>query len=154
MGQTRDKLIQDLHLRGLSDKTKTEYERHARRFVAYHRRPAEAMGEQEVRQYLTHRLVEDGISHATQKVEVAALRFLYATTLRRPEVASAICYPKVRSALPDILSGTEIHQLLGALEEPKYRAIVMATYGAGLRISEVCQGANPPWTSLFRCSDP
>jgi site-specific recombinase XerD len=60
-------------------------------------------------------------------------------TLRRPEVAADIAYPKVKSALPDILSGTEMVQLLEALQSTMYRALVMTAYGAGLRISEVCR---------------
>ncbi len=128
----------DLELRGLAKHTKSEYLRYARLFATYHGRSPEDMGEREIQQFLMHRLVDDKVRHATLKVTVAALRFLYATTLRRPEVAVRIAYPKVTSALPDILSGSEIDLLLEALQEPKYRALVMATYGAGLRISEVC----------------
>jgi len=128
----------DLELRGLAKHTKSEYLRYARLFAAYHDRSPEDMGEREIQQFLLHRLVDDKVSHATLKVTVAALRFLYATTLKRPEIAVLIAYPKVKSALPDVLSGSEVNLLLQALREPKYRAIVMTTYGAGLRISEVC----------------
>ena len=133
-------MSQDLDLRGLAKKTRSEYLRCARLFFAYHHDPEqpERLGETEVRQFLTHRLVDDRVGHATLKVGVAALRFLFATTLKRPDIALTIAYPKVKSALPDILSGSEIDSLLHALDEPKYRAIVMTTYGAGLRISEVC----------------
>jgi site-specific recombinase XerD len=134
-----EKMTQDLQLRGLSQKTSEEYLRCTRQFLDYHKgRPADELGEPEVRQFLLHRLVDDKVGHATLKVAVAALRFLFVHTLKRPEVASEIHYPKVRSALPDILSGTEVDQLLGALDEPKYRAIVMTTYGTGLRIQEAC----------------
>jgi len=128
----------DLELRGLAKHTRSEYLRYARLFATYHDRSPEDMGEREIQQFLLHRLVDDKVRHATLKVTVAALRFLYATTLKRPEIAVLIAYPKVKSALPDVLSGSEVHLLLEALQEPKYRAIVMTTYGAGLRISEVC----------------
>ena len=133
-----EQMTQDLKLRGLAKHTTSEYLRYARLFAAYHDRSPSDMGEREIQQFLMHRLVDDRVSHATLKVSVAALRFLYGTTLKRPDVAVAIAYPKVKSALPDILSGSEIDPLLEALEEPMYRAIVMTTYGAGLRISEVC----------------
>lgn len=138
MDDVFEKMTQDLKLRGLAKPTTTEYLRYARRYAGYHGRCPREMGEREAQQFLAHRLVNDRVSHSTIKVGVAALRFLYGTTLGRPEVALAIAYPKVKSALPDILSGSEIDQVLGALEEPKYRAIVMTTYGAGLRIREVC----------------
>lgn len=138
MGQLRDRMTQDLQLKGYAPKTVGEYVRCVRCFVAYHKRPAEEMGEPEIRQFLFHLLAERKLSGASRKMYVAALRFLYATTLGRPEVAADIRYPKVPLALPDILSGTEVSQLLDVLASIKYRAIVMTTYGAGLRIREVC----------------
>jgi site-specific recombinase XerD len=41
--------------------------------------------------------------------------------------------------LPVVLSGTEVHKLLEAIRSPKYRAIMMAQYAGGLRISEACR---------------
>ena len=52
MGKLREKMMVDLRLRELSPKTCKEYVRCAREFVAYHRRPAESMGEDEVRDFL------------------------------------------------------------------------------------------------------
>lgn len=138
MGQTRDRMTQALQLKGLAEKTQREYVRCAQQFVAYHMRPAEEMAEAEVGQFLMHLAVERKLSPASRKMYAASLRFLYADTLRRPEVAASITYPKVPQSLPDILSGSEVSQILVALENIKYRAIVMTAYGAGLRISEVC----------------
>lgn len=139
MGLLRNRMTQDLLLRGYAENTVYEYVRCAWHFVAYHHKPAETMGSPEIRQYLLYRQLEHKVGGSTLKVTVAALRFLYATTLKRPEVAAEIAYPKVTSALPDILSGTEVTMLLEAVEAPMYRAIVMTAYGAGLRISEVCE---------------
>lgn len=139
MGKTRDRMTQALQLKGLAEKTQREYVRCARRYVAYHMRPAEEMGEAEVGQFLMHLLVERKLSPASRKMYAASLRFLYADALKRPEVAASITYPKVPQTLPDILSGSEVSRILAALEDIKYRAIVMTAYGAGLRISEVCK---------------
>lgn len=139
MGLLRMRMTQDLQLLGRAQNTIDEYTRCAWHYVAYHRKPAEDMGVPEIRQFLLYRQLEDKVSSSTLKVTVAALRFLYGTTLKRPEVALEIRYPKVHSTLPDILTGTEVLSLLGAMEEPMYRTIVMTTYGAGLRISEVCR---------------
>jgi integrase/recombinase XerD len=138
MGQTRDQMTQALQLKGLAEKTQREYVRCARQYVAYHMRPAEEMGEAEVGQFLMHLLVERKLSPASRKMYAASLRFLYADALRRPEVAAGITYPKVPQTLPDILSGSEVSQIFAAIDDIKYRAIVMTAYGAGLRISEVC----------------
>lgn len=138
MGKVRDKMIEDLQLRGYAPATCKQYVDCARAFVAYHRRPPGQMGEREVRDFLLHLAMEKKVGPATRKMHVAGIKFLYEVTLRRPEVVAAIPWPKVVQALPDILSGSEVLALLGAIDSVKYRAIVMTTYGSGLRIGEVC----------------
>lgn len=138
MGKLADKMIEDLVLRRFAPSTCECYVSCARAFVAYHRRSPEEMGEREVRQFLLHLTLEAKVGAATQKMHVAGIKFLYAVTLDRPEVVVNIPWPKVRQTLPAILSGTEIDELLAAIDSTKYRAIVMTTYGSGLRISEVC----------------
>ncbi len=41
------------------------------------------------------------------------------------------------SSLPDILSTQEVERLLTSVKNPKHRALLMTTYGGGLRVSEV-----------------
>jgi site-specific recombinase XerD len=44
----------------------------------------------------------------------------------------------VRSALPDVLSGSELLQLFHTIEPLKHRVVIITTYALGLRISETC----------------
>lgn len=138
MGQLRDKMIEDLQLRGYALATRKEYVRCAREYVAYHRRPPVQMGEQEVRQYLLYLATERKVGAPTRKMHVAAIKFLYEVTLDRPRVVARIPWPKVGQKLPDILSGTEVDRLLDCIASTKYRAILMTAYGTGLRLHEVC----------------
>src|SRR2546422_7166085 len=101
-------------------------------------RPAEELGEAEVRGFVLLLVREEKASPSVQKAHVAAIRFLYTHTLRRPEVVRWLPWPKVPRTLPVVLSGTETLALLEAVESPKYRAILMCAYGAGLRVSEAC----------------
>jgi site-specific recombinase XerD len=139
MGELRDRMIGDLQLRRYAPATCERYVDCARAFVRYHWRSPAKMGEPEIRQYLLYLVLERKVGAATQKMHVAALKFLYAETLGRPEEVARIPWPKVRQPLPPILSGTEVDALLAAMESPKYRAIVMTAYGLGLRVSEVCR---------------
>lgn len=139
MGQLRDKMKADLKLRRYRSGTIDNYLGCAKHFVAYHRRHAEEMGEAEVRAYLMHLVDERHVGAANHKMHVAAIKFLYGVTLGRPEVAVRVPWPKVPMKLPDILSREETEALLSAVPSIKYRAIIMAAYGAGLRISEACR---------------
>jgi len=138
MGSIRDKMTADLDLRGFASTTKKEYLQRAHNFVAYHRRPAAELGEQEIREFLLYLVNERRTGSATQHMYVAAIKFLYATTLGRPEVVAKIPWPKRPQILPDILTGEEVERIFQQIASLKHRAILMIAYGAGLRISEAC----------------
>jgi site-specific recombinase XerD len=138
MGKLREKMEADLRLKGFARSTREEYVRHARHFARYYRRSPAELGENEIRAYLLHLVNDKKLSPATHHCYVAALKFLYRTTLGRPEEVENIPWPKVPQKLPDILRGEEIQRLFGAVRSVKHRAILMTAYGAGLRIAEAC----------------
>ena len=136
---TRDQMIADMELRQLSAGTIENYVRCCDRFVEHYMRQPNELGETEVRCYLLHLLKVRKLSPSALKMHVAALRYLYRTTLRRPEVVEHVPWPKIPKSLPEVLSGTEVAELLGAIVSLKHRAILTAAYGAGLRVSEACR---------------
>jgi site-specific recombinase XerD len=139
MGQTRDKMVEDLKLRGYSEGTAGVYLACARRFVAHYMKPPTELGAAEVREFLLHLLEKRKLSLPTCRTHRAALEFLYTTTLGRPNVVGGIPWPKSGSRkLPDILSLDEIQRLLDAVGRIDHRVIAMTAYGAGLRIQEAC----------------
>jgi site-specific recombinase XerD len=138
MGMLRDKMRDDLRLKGYSETTRSMYLGCAQRFAGHYERSPAVMGEQEVRDFLLHIVKEKGVGAAGQAMHVAALKFLYRVTLRRPEEVDKIPFPRVPKRLPDILTGSEVEHLLGCVTSVKYRAVCSLTYAAGLRISEAC----------------
>lgn len=139
MGALRDRMKAALRLRNLRPKTQRLYLGHVRTFAAYHMRPPQDMGTKEVRDFLVHLRDERRLHPSTIKGYVAALKFLYTSTLDRPEVVRPWLSPRVQSALPVVLSGTEVQAVFNAIKSITYRAVLMTTYGAGLRIKEACQ---------------
>ena len=59
-------------------------------------------------------------------------------TLGRKDLAQQIPVPRVPKRLPTVLSGTEVDQVLEALDSLRHRAVLSVAYGAGLRVSEAC----------------
>jgi len=136
MGTLHDRMQDDLKLKNYARGTAQQYLSCARRFVEHFGISPVSLGEDDVRKYVL-KLAEER-SPSTVKMHVAAIRFLYEVTLRSPEVVVGLHFPKVPHRLPDILSREEVWRLLEAIEPPKYRAVLMAAYGAGMRISEAC----------------
>ena len=108
MGRLRDKMAEDLRLRGFAPQTQRTYLRYAQRFADhYHRSPA-MLGEREVRAFLLHMVKVEGVAPSTHVICVASLKFLYAVTLQGPQVMERIPYPRRPLTLPGILSGSEV----------------------------------------------
>lgn len=137
MGQLRVRMEEDLRLRGCSFWTRKAYLGCVGHFAACYGRSPTVMGKPEVRAFLLG-LEKAGKSASVIKMHVAALRFLYEETLGRPEEVEGIPWPKVGCRLPDILTRGEVERLLGEVASLKHRLVLMAAYGAGLRVSEAC----------------
>lgn len=138
MGELKQRMRDDLELRCYSKSTQEEYLRYATRFAGHFMISPAKMGEAEVREYLLHVKREGKAGPATLKGNVAALKFLYTHTLKRPEEVASIPWPKVPRPLPDILSGSEVGCLLTTIRSFHHRVITMTAYGSGLRIGETC----------------
>ena len=138
MGALYNKMRDDLQLANYRPSTVNSYLLCAVHFVKHHMRSPLEMGEEEVRNFLLDLVQKKGAGPAKHKMHVAALRFLFTTTLKRPEEVVQIPWPKVPRTLPDILSRDEVLRLLDSVGEIKHRAVLSCAYGAGLRIMEAC----------------
>lgn len=139
MGDLRDRMLQDLMLAGYSPSTVRVYLHYARSFAKHFMRSPAEMGQDEVREYLLHLLDVRKLSHDTYRQAHAAIKFLYTVTLDRPVEVQTIPRHRRQRPLPDVLSGTEVDAVLGAVRNPKYRVALMTIYAAGLRVSEACR---------------
>jgi integrase/recombinase XerD len=129
------RLQQWMALRALAPNSVLAYVRYARRFLVHVDRPLAAVTRQDIEAYV-HTLIAKGRSPRTRNVQLGAIRGLLLATGHRDRTA-AIPRAKVPRIVPELLSGTEVQQLLAATTSSKYRAIFMLAYGAGLRIGEI-----------------
>lgn len=139
MGEMRDRLEQELRLRGYSPRTLKAYVHAVRNFVKYHKRPAEQMGVDEARTYLLYLIREKQVSASSARQAVCALRFFYTKVLKVPFDLEALPFQKRRRPLPSVLTEKEVSSLLEAEQNVKHRAILMTLYSGGLRLQEVIQ---------------
>jgi hypothetical protein len=80
-----DRLRTAIRLRHLSPRTEEAYAGWTRRFIVFHgMKHPDAMGEAEIRDFLSSLAVEGRVSASTQNQAVAALLFLYREVLSRP----------------------------------------------------------------------
>jgi integrase/recombinase XerD len=136
MGAIRDRMIEEMELRGMAAATKRSYLTCCRLFVAHFMRSPEQLGAEQVKIFLLHLQRVRKASPCTVRVYIAAICFLYRHTLRMPGVVEDVPHPRIQKKLPDVLSREEVLQLLDAVRSMKLRAILTAAYATGMRISE------------------
>jgi site-specific recombinase XerD len=140
MGLLRQRMAEDLKLRGFSPITGESYLRYAQCFADHYapRSPLK-LGEREVKDFLLHMIEKRRASPSTHAVCLAGIKFLYRITLCKPEVVARIPFPKRPVRLPDVLSGTEVQRLLGCITSIHMRLVCTIMYATGLRVSEACR---------------
>jgi integrase/recombinase XerD len=137
MKTLKQRMKEDLQLRGLSPRTQETYLFQVTRFARYYKRLPDKLGQKEVKEYLLHLINEKHVSYATLAQTYSALKFIYEVTLDRPGEVTRIPYPKTPRRLPVVLGRSEVGALLAATSNLKHLAIFMMTYSAGLRLNEV-----------------
>src|SRR5262245_327525 len=130
----RQRMIEDMTVRNFGEKTRNDYIRQVKTFTAFLGRSPDTATAEDLRRFQLHQR-RTGVRPPTMNGSVAALRFFFTVTLDRP--ARYLTFVREPRRLPVVLSQEEIVRLLEAAPGPKYKAAFSATYGAGLRVSEV-----------------
>jgi integrase/recombinase XerD len=136
MTPLRQRMLQDMHMRNLSPHTLNAYVRAVVRLAAFYKTPPDRLDLEQVRAFLVH-LVGQRVSFSLFNQVRCALVFFYRITLGRDWAFDRIACQKQPKRLPVVLSQAEIAQFFAAAGRLKYRALFMAVYACGLRVSEV-----------------
>lgn len=98
----------------------------------------EQMDRKTVVKYLS-KLSEYGLKSGSGHMVVNALKFYFKHVLEWDDTQIwTIPRPKKEKTLPKVLSIDECQRILNAVKQPKHKLILLLAYGAGLRVSEIC----------------
>ena len=137
MGALRDRMIRELQLRRFAPLTHKNYLGVIRRLAKHYGIAPDQLSAEQVQDYLVYLIAERRMEWNTINVAASALKFFYRQVVKRPDVALAIPPRRHARHLPEVLSAEELLRLFAAAAQPKKRALLMTTYGGGLRVSEV-----------------
>lgn len=137
MSPLRLQMDQAMVLRGLSVRTRVSYIAAVAGLARYYHRSPDSLDATAVQRYLLHLIQARHRSWSTCNLTSHALRFFYHVSLHRPEVACEIPRQRVPQKRPEILSREEVARRFDATPNVKHRTLLMTTYAAGLRVSEV-----------------
>jgi site-specific recombinase XerD len=106
-------------------------------FARHFNKSPAILGPEDIRAYQLYLTNQRRLATSSIKVAVAALRFLYRVTLKRPwDLDEIVPSPKKPQDLPIVLSPEEVVHFLGCSPNIKHRTILTTCYVAGLRITE------------------
>ncbi len=132
----RQRMMEDMAMRGLRSDTQHEYIRFVRSFAAFLRQPPDTATAEDIRRFQVHQRESRGRTTHDQLFRLA-LRFLLHRNTRPARVSPRLVLARYPRKLPAVLSVEEVGRLLEAAPGIKYKAILGTAYGAGLRVSEV-----------------
>jgi site-specific recombinase XerD len=136
MTPLRQRMLEDMSIRNLTDNTKLSYLQQVSLYAKYFHRSPDLLGPQEVREYQVYLTMTRKLSTSSISTATSALRFLYRVTLKQHWSPDDIPMPKKPFKLPVVLSPEEVMHFLDSIENLKHRTLLMTTYAAGLRVSE------------------
>ena len=132
----RQQMIQDMKLKGLSEKTINSYVRYIRDFALFYDKSPEQLGSKEIKEYLMHLIEVKKRSNVYLRGCYSAMKFIYGITMGQEWEKLKIPQIKRKRRLPEVLAKEEIEKILEVTEITKYRTMFMLMYGTGLRIGE------------------
>ena len=138
MTELRRRMNDAMVLRGLALRTRETYLACVTALAKHYRRPPDELDATQIQAYLLHLIQEKQLAYASVNQAACAIRFLFGQVLQQPKTWLDIPMAKVPKRLPVILTRDEIGRLFATCANLRARTVLMTTYAAGLRVSEVC----------------
>jgi len=136
MTPLRQRMTEDLQLRGLAARTQEAYVGAVKQLAEHYHKSPDLVSAEELRQYFLYLKNEKQVSCSTYSIALHGLRFFYTYTLQRPDVTLDWVRPAQEKKLPVVLSTDEVRLILGCLRRPHYRVCLTTIYSCGLRLLE------------------
>lgn len=132
----RQRMLQDLQLAGLSERTQEAYLRAVRQLADHFHTPPDRLSEPQVRDYFLHLKNDKKFASASLVIAYTGIKFFYAHTAPRDWPTLQKLRVRKEKRLPDVLSVDEVRRLIAAVRTHHNQAYFWAVYSLGLRLEE------------------
>ncbi len=137
MTKLRQRMLEELQRRNFSPTTIRCYLRVVEDFARYFDTRPDRLSQEHLRQYHLHLIQERKLAVKTIGLHIAALRFFFVKTLRRPYLKLDLPYPKMPKRLPTVLSEEEVARLIDSANNLLDYTMLMTLYATGMRRAEL-----------------
>lgn len=136
MTPLRQRMMEDLQLKGYSDSTQKLYVSAVRQLCDHFNKPPGRITEEDLRNYFLYGKNVKKWSRSTSTVALCGIKFFYDNTIKRPWPTLLFIRPGHEKKLPVVLSRDEVHKLVHNIRLLRYRVCLTTIYSCGLRLSE------------------
>ena len=136
MGSLRKRMVEDMKLRGFSQRTQESYASAVYHLARYFRKSPEELEEEDLRDYFLYLVEKRGLAPSSIRHHKSGIKFLYSHTLQQPMQVLDRVKPAVPKTLPVVLTEIEVRKVLRKVRRPVYRTALMLIYSCGLRLGE------------------
>lgn len=139
MTHLRQRMIEDMQLRGFSPKTQEAYLRAVRQLAEHFNRSPSDLTEDDLREYFLHLKNVRRASRSTCTQALCGIKFLFQHTLKRDWATFELVRPPKEKKLPVVLSQEEVRHVLSCLNSFRHLVCLSTIYSCGLRLQEGVQ---------------
>lgn len=136
MSELRQKMIRAMELKNFAHHTQRSYLSAVNGLAKYYQRSPEAITDKMIEDYLLYLKNEKGNAPGSCCMVLNGLRFFYTHILDK-QITVGFSLTKKPRKLPTVLTQEQVWKIVCAPKNLKHRLILMTTYAAGLRASEV-----------------
>jgi len=137
MSALRQAMIDQMLLKGYSERTKTCYLAAVSLLARHYHLSPDKLTQADIQNWLLFLVKDRHLSPATCRLYLNAVRFLYIHVLHWTEFQIELITPKRKQRIPDLLSPSDVRLIIENASHPKYRMMFTVCYACGLRVSEL-----------------
>jgi len=136
MSTLRQKMIEDMQLKGLAVRTQEAYVNAVLQLSKRYKKSPDCIDEEELREYFLYLKNEKRVADSTFTIALCGIKFFYEQTLKKEWHTLQLVRPNRKKILPVVLSTEEVKRVLDCVHRFSYQVCLHTIYACGLRLLE------------------
>jgi len=136
MNALRQKMIEDMQLKGLAVRTQEAYIGAVHQLSQHCQKSPDEINEEELRDYFLYLKNEKQVADSTFSIALCGIKFFYEQTLKKEWHTLQLVRPDRKKKLPVVFSTEEVKRVLDCVHRFQYQVCLHTIYACGLRLLE------------------
>ena len=136
MSALRQKMIEDMQLKGLAVRTQEAYVNAVLQLSRRFNKSPDSIAEEELREYFLYLKNEKQVADSTFSIALCGIKFFYEQTLKKEWHTLQLVRPERKKKLPVVFSTEEVKRVLDCVHRFPYQVCLHTIYACGLRLLE------------------